>query len=92
MQRVSSEAKQVFLGRSDLVIHPGIRFHFARVVWRIQLSVNNVQWTDVRIVCRIAADDAPLREQMLTIASADLATTLGFDIGELEAMRKPDDL
>ena len=81
MQPLSSEAKHVFLGRSDLVIHPGIRFHFARVVWRIQFNEQDMQWADVQIMCRIAADGAPLREQILTISRVDLAATLGFNIG-----------
>lgn len=79
MQPLWADSRQLFLGRADLVIHPGIRFHFARAVWRLETHVKNLAWRDAEIVCRFAAEGATLAEQVVTVPRADLASMLGFN-------------
>jgi hypothetical protein len=79
MQPLWANSLNLFLGRGDLVIHPRVRFCFARAVWRLQTGVQNPDWRDARIVCRFAAEGAPLEEQLVIVPRTELARLLGFD-------------
>jgi hypothetical protein len=79
MQPLWTDSRNLFLGRADLVIHPGIRFHFARTTWRLEIDHKDLPWRDAEILCRFAADGASLAEQTIKVPRAELATLLGYD-------------
>ena len=79
MQPLWANSRSLFLGRADLVIHPGIRFEFATSVWRLETYGKNLAWRDAEIVCRMAADGAQITEQVVTVSRVTLARVLGFD-------------
>lgn len=83
MQSLWLNPRHLFLGRADLVIHPGIRFVFARVTWRLETNVRDPAWRDVQILGRVAAEGAAMQDQTLTIPRGALARVLGYDAAYL---------
>lgn len=79
MQPLWAASRNLYLGRADLVIHPGIRFEFARSVWRLDTYVKDLDWRNAEIVCRFAADGASLAEQVVVVSKVVIARVLGFD-------------
>ncbi len=79
MQMLWTDSRILFLGRSDLVIHPGITFAFARTTWRLETFHKELPWRHAEIACRVAASGASIAEHTVRVPRAELATILGFD-------------